>query len=200
MTKFTQCAWNAFSTTTQRAVRSNLVSRHCRSPHLMTRLMYSSLHEASFITVLDDGNDASQYGYRIFIPSSPKRTNVGGVVTSSKIVRKSSSSAQQSQSFHYHNNNDNDNSNHRYNDYDDTRMMANDDYSKCMQSIDPSTLDILTSPEVMAILESQCDWEKYKNTVFSSDDSYVSHCEQTPPVMTVESSFDTIPSIDEKKM
>lgn len=190
MKNFTQCAWNALShTTTKRNIRLNP-----RSPQQLTRLMYSSLHEASFFTVMDDGNDASQYGYRIFIPSSPKRTNGGGVVTSSNVIRKSSSAAaQQYQSFHYPKNN-----RHRFKEYDSTRMTTpNDEYSKCMQSIDPSTLDILSSPEVMAILESQCDWEKYKNEM--NEDSVWSDCEQNPPGMSVES-FDKIPSIDEKKM
>ena len=184
MTKLTQCAWN-----TLLAAKRNVTARHAR-------LAYSSLHEASFITVMDDGNDASQYGYRIFIPSSPKRTNLGGVVTSSNIIRKSSSSAQQYQSFHYHDN-------HRYNDHEKTHMPANDEYSKYMQSIDPSTLDILSSPEVLAILESQCDWEKYKG---ESDNPYLSDCEEMednwneiPPVVTAES-FDKLPAIDEKKM
>jgi hypothetical protein len=68
-----------------------------------------------------------------------------------------------------------------------------------MQSIDPSTLDILSSPEVMAILESQCDWEKYKHSM--NEDSYWLDCEQTSrKVMSEESSLDKIPSIDEKKM
>jgi hypothetical protein len=193
MKKFTQCAWNAWSHSAamQRNVRLNP-----RSPQQLTRLMYSSLHEASFFTVMDDGNDASQYGYRIFIPSSPKRTNGGGVVTSSNVIRQSSSSAaaQHYQSFHYPNSN-----HHRFNDYDNTRMTTpNDEYSKCMQSIDPSTLDILSSPEVMAILESQCDWEKYKNEMNEASDW--SDCEQNPPAMSMESLDDKIPSIDEKKM
>jgi hypothetical protein len=190
MTKLKQCAWTALSAT-KRIIPSPQLSliKHAR-------LAYSSLHEASFITVMDDGYDASQYGYRIFIPSTPKRTNMGGIVTSTNVIRKSSSSAQHSQSFHYHGNN-------RYNDYDNLRMLPNDEYSKCMQSVDPSTLDILSSPEVLAILESQCDWEKCKN---DSDDPYLSDCEEmkdswndSPPVVSAES-FTKLPAIDEKKM
>jgi hypothetical protein len=190
MTKLTQCAWAALSAAKRNAPSSRLsLINHAR-------LEYSSLHEASFITVMDDGYDASQYGYRIFIPSSPKRTNIGGVVTSSNVIRKSSSSAQQYQSFHYH-------ENHRYNNYDNNRILANDEYSKCMQSIDPSTLDILSSPEVLAILEAQCDWAKYKD---DGDDPYLSDCEEMeddwndiPPAISAES-FDKLPAIDEKKM
>ena len=78
-------------------------------------------------------------------------------------------------------------------------MTATDEYSKCMQSIDPSTLDILSSPEVMAILESQCDWEKYKNEM--RDETYMmSDCEPSPPMRMSVESFEKIPSIDEKKM
>lgn len=199
MTKFSRCARAAISAATKRPLQPSWIQQ--------ARLTYCSLHEASFITVMDDRNDASQYGYRIFVPSSPKRTNVDGVVTSSNVIRKSSSSAQQYQSFHCPD------QNHHYgynNDYDSTRMLANDDYAKCMQSIDPSTLDILSSPEVLAILESQCDWEKYKNETTDSDDPYLSDCEEMEddwddkslPSATALSteSFDKLPAFDEKKM
>ena len=196
MTKLTQCACAALSAAKRKAPspRLSLINH--------TRLAYSSLHEASFITVMDDGYDASQYGYRIFIPSSPKRTNLGGVVTSSNVIRKSSSSAQHYQSFLHHPGN----YHHNTNDFENTRsMQANDDYSKCMQSIDPSTLDILSSPEVLAMLETRCDWEKYKDDT-PSDDPYLSDYEEMednwndlPPVISTES-FDKLPAIDEKKM
>lgn len=195
MTKLAQCA----RTTRSAAKRSwnPTLPPYPRLSH-PSRFAYSSLHEASFITVMDDGYDASRYGYRIFIPSSPKRTNLGGVVTSSNVIRKSSTSAQQYQSFHYQDHH------YRSSDYNDSSMVVNDEYAKCMQSIDPSTLDILSSPEVLAILESRRDWEMYKN---DSDDPYLSDCEEmeenwsndTPPVMSAES-FDELPSIDEKKM
>jgi hypothetical protein len=161
-------------------------------------MMYSSLHEASFFTCMDDGYDASQYGYRVFIPASPNRTNVGGVVTSNNVVRQSSTSAQQYQSFY-----------RNPNGHGNTRTMINhnDDYSQCMNTIDPSSLDILSSPEVRAILETQQDWDTHRTDPKQDDDPYLSDCEEMedswynsnhcPMSMA---SLDELPAIDEKKM
>jgi hypothetical protein len=202
MTKFpTNCALTSFPSLCRNRVPIKMAS--ATRPPLVSKhkvLMYSSLHEASFTTVMDDGYDASKYGYRIFVPILPTRTNLG----SYKRIRQSPMST------HYKTN------------YESVNDNV-DDYTQCMNSIDPSSLDILSSPEVLAILEAQRDWDATKwtdaptniNSFEQSNDQIkkdetvdpsLSDCEEmvegwisNRASLRVES-FDTLPSYDEKKM
>jgi hypothetical protein len=153
---------------------------------------YSSLHEASFfpqdyIAVTDDGNDASKYGYRVFVTSSP---------TGGYYFRQSSSST------------------HRKVGRSEV-VPGLDDYSQCMQTIDPRSLDILSSPEVIAILESQRDWDNcgdaYRipddtETMISAqeEDLYLSDCEELREGWNSHQkgveTFEKFASLDEKIM
>lgn len=88
-----------------------------------------------------------------------------------------------------------------------------DDYSQCMQTVDPRSLDILSSPEVRAIIESQRDWDDSKvDYCFSNrniqhpsvDDGYLSDSEPMKEGWTsfvsYTDSFEKLPSLDEKKL
>jgi hypothetical protein len=155
---------------------------------------YGSLNEGSvfpqdYFTVIDDGYDASKYGYRTFVPASPK----------TRVFRRSSSSTRRIERFD------------EFGFTDSTAHM--DDYSQCMQSVDPRSLDILSSPEVRAIIESQRDWDDSKaDYCFSNlniqrpsvDDGYLSDSEPMKEGWTscvsFTDSFEKLPSLDEKKL
>ena len=175
--------------------RSNSYGTTLRPYGACTRSMntYGSLHEASifpqdYFTVIDDGYDASMYGYRAFVPASPKAAG----------FRHSSSSTRRMGRFDEEV-------------YSDSSGIM-DDYSQCMQSVDPHSLDILSSPEVRAILESQRDWDESKTEFGLShrivphvkeDDGYLSDSETMKEgwtrCVTFSDSFDKLPSLDEKK-
>lgn len=154
---------------------------------------YGSLHEGSlfpqdYFTVVDDGYDASKYGYRTVVPSSPN----------TKLLRRSSSSTRRIE---------------RFDDFGHMDPTLMDDYSQCMQTVDPRSLDILSSPEVRAIIESQRDWDDSKaDYCFSNrniqhpsvDDGYLSDSEPMKEGWTscvsYSDSFEKLPSLDEKKL
>lgn len=184
--------------------KSRFVTPSLPPQHLRTNvrsMAYSSLHEASFFTVTDDSYDASKYGYRVFVPATPTRsgTTITSTSTTNAGYRRSSSAT------HY-------TTRHSYND-----GAVMDDYTHCMQTIDPSSLDILSSPEVLAILESQREWDAskreltYDTTMNSADDDiddpYLSDCEEMHDswkddmeLKTPIESFEKLPPIDEKKI
>jgi hypothetical protein len=142
------------------------------------RSMHTSLHEASylphdFFTVVDDGYDASKYGYRVFVPIKDH-------------IRYSSTMTKLSSGEDY------------YADYNPSHDM-----------IDPRNVNILSSPDVLEILESQREWDSClrKESDLAIDDGYLSDFEEMQDTWenctfeaepTVDA-FET-PSLDEKKM
>lgn len=213
--------------------------------------MCNSLYDATtcmnqdYITVTDDKNDASQYGYRIFIPYSyssttnitPQTRAITNNISSVSSSRHSSSSSlchhnNKSKKRNYHNHNMH---HHRMTTTTTMSTMCNttntsnsqgttDDYSHYMNVIDPNSLDILSSPEVLAIMESQHEWDvashendcnnnNNTNDVDDDNDPYLSDCEtmkdehwnhhnsypSTATTTRIET-FETLPSLDEKRM
>jgi hypothetical protein len=156
--------------------------------HSYGSLQEGSLFPQDYFPVVDDGYDASKYGYRTFVPSAPK----------TRFLCRSSSSTRRIERFDECG-------------YTDSARM--DDYSQCMQVIDPRSLDILSSPEVRAIIESQRDWDDSKADYCISnrnmqhpdvDDGYLSDSETMKAGWTncvsFTDSFEKIPSLDEKKL
>lgn len=152
-------------------------------------------HEASSyaprdcFAVTDDGYDASQYGYRVFVPMIA--TGSATVRHSSTVTRKLSGAL--------------------VDDYDD---YYNAHHANLL-SMHPRSLDILSSPEVLEILHSQREWDRNigeddgtSGVASAVDDQYFSDCEEMQDSWedcnlggeTSDDSFDAVVSLDEKEM
>lgn len=182
----------ATATTTMRSSAFRAASTNVQ-PRVVTstnnnnkRSMHTSLYEAAYFTVTDDGYDASKYGYRVVVPTSSGTPAVLRRRHSSTMTNKIGS-------------NSNNNNNNSVDDYAEYMMQS-------AMGADPRNLDILSSPEVLAILESQREWDSsLRNDDYETTDCEVMQDSWESFTIGVESSsdgdsFHMTPSLDEKEM